>query len=434
MSLDTDVIKQVLIEQMDEAESFKSKPLVQRDLYQEAKKQLSRSWIKVVMGVRRCGKSVFCHQLLADAPYHYVNFDDERLIGLTSQDLNQVLQILLEIQPGVKVLFFDEIQNVEGWELFVNRLQRQNYQILITGSNSKMLSKELATHLTGRVVSISLEPFSFREFLRSHSFTLKAQDVFRIEKKALLLNHLETYGFFGGFPEMVLNGYHPEYLRELYDKIITRDIVYRYQIKYGKTLKELALYSFSNFGNRMTYHKVKNIFDLNSVHTVKNYFQYLEDAYLISLLKPFSYKVKEQIRLPRKLYTVDNGLSRAVNPKFTADRGAALENLVFQELIRRKKEIYYVADPKYEVDFVVKTDREVTLLIQVAYTLSNPETKNRELKSLFQASDDLKCKGLLLLTWDEDGEERQDGKTILICPVWKWLLLEPDFNRKVEFH
>ena len=421
-ALSSEAIRQVVVEQQEEIVLLRTLPLVERDKMKELLGALDANWIKVVMGIRRCGKSILCHQALKDKEYGYLNFDDERLIGLSSMDLNKMLQYLLEIKPNVKILFFDEIQNVDGWELFVNRLQRQGYNLVITGSNSKLLSKELASHLTGRYIPIELSPFSFVEFLRARQFTWSLTSLHKTQDRAILYALLNEYLKEGGFPDMVLRGYNPVYLRELYDKIISRDITYRYRIKYSKTLKEIAVYSHANLSSRLTFHKLKNIFDINSIHTVKNYCQYLAEAYLLFLVNVFSYKFKEQVKQPRKIYTIDNGLTSAISPKFSQDRGAALENLVFQELHRRKTEISYYGASDGEIDFVILKNRKVTELLQVAFSMEDPSTRQREINSLIKGSKDLNCKKLTILTWEEEGTEKINGLQIEIVPIWKWLL------------
>lgn len=425
MSLAPDVLRQIIREQLDEVDSFTTLPLVARDQLATAQKMLAKPWIKVVLGVRRSGKSSFCHQLLRGQVYGYLNFDDERLLGIKGEDLNHLLQLVLETRPGAKFLFFDEIQNVPGWELFVNRLHRQGYNLVITGSNSKLLGKELATHLTGRHVSMELHPFSFAEFLRAREFSWRETDFGRSEKRAAFVAHLTAYVQCGGFPEMVTHGYDPHYLRALYDKIISRDIVDRYAVKYTRTLKEVALYAFSNQAGRVTFHKIRKAFELKSVHTVKNYVQYLEDVYLLSLVPAFSFKVKEQLTQARKLYTIDNGMSRAISPKFMENRGASLENLVHQELRRRGAECYYWAAPDTEVDFALREGRELAQLIQVCFTLHDPDTRKREMKALIKASEATGCRDLLILTWDEVGEEQVGKLHIRIEPIWRWMLGRP---------
>lgn len=421
-ALSYDALRQVVAEQQEEITRFRNLPLLERDKMKEIFHVIDTDWVKVIMGIRRCGKSILGHQVLKDKSYGYLNFDDERLIGLSAADLNKMLQFLLEINSQVRILFFDEIQNVEGWELFVNRLQRQGYNIFITGSNSKLLSKELATHLTGRYIPIELFPFSFSEFLRAKNFKWTSISLYKTQDRALLYSLLEEYMNKGGFPDMVLQEYNPLYLQELYDKIISRDITYRYRVKYSRTLKEIAIYSHANLGSRLTFHKLKNIFEINSIHTVKNYYQYLMDAYLVFLLNSFSFKYKEQIKQPRKIYTIDNGLSAAISPKFTQDRGAALENLVFQELSRRGSNFAYYSTSDFEVDFVIHQQKQVTSLIQVALTLEDPLTRKREIKALTKAAEHLNCRNLTILTWEEESVEETAVGKIDIIPVWKWLL------------
>lgn len=416
-------LRLVVAEQQDEILRFRQQNLIERSKTKEILEVLNKNWIKVIIGIRRCGKSVIAHQALKNKEYGYLNFDDERFIGLSVKDLNKMLQFLLELNPQVKILFFDEIQNVEGWELFVNRLQRQGYNLVITGSNSKLLSKELATHLTGRYICIELMPFSFKEFLHARKFQWSSKNVYTTQEKAALYFFLNEYIEQGGFPDMVLGGYNANYLRELYDKIISRDITYRYQVKYTLTLKEMALYSHANLGRRLTFHKIKNIFEISSVHTVKNYFQYLIDAYLLFLLNAFSYKYKEQVRFPRKSYSIDNGLSSAISPKFTQDRGMALENLVFQELHRRGEIFSYYAGSDFEIDFVLHSEKKVTSLLQVALSLEDPTTRKREIKALLKAAQDLKCKNLTIVTWEEENHEEVEGYEIKIIPIWKWILI-----------
>ncbi len=417
-----DTWRQVVIEQQDEIIRFQEQRYVERDQLQDLLTFLHKNWIKVITGIRRCGKSILAHQALQGTVYGYINFDDERLIGLRAKDLNKLFQFVLEIKPNAKFFFFDEIQNVPGWELFANRLQRQGYNLIITGSNSKLLSKELATHLTGRHISIELMPFSFPEFLKAKNFEWTHISLHKTHQQALLYSLLTEYLEQGGFPEMVVGGYNGDYLRELYDKIIARDITYRYHIKYSNTLKEIAIYCHNSLSSRMTFHKMKNNFEISSIHTVKNYFQYLQDAYLLFLLAVFSFKPKEQVKYPRKLYTIDNGLSAAINPSFAKNRGVALENLVFQELYRRKSDFSYYATPDLEVDFVVYQNRQVSTLIQVAWSIEDAQTKQRELKALLKAAPSLKCNNLSIITWEEEGIEKIDGYTVAILPVWKWLL------------
>jgi predicted AAA+ superfamily ATPase len=423
--LSDDALRQVLLDQREE---LKSPPpvgkWVPRTQERALRQALPRPLIKVIMGVRRSGKSVLARLALAGHEFAYVNFDDERLAWLKTEDLQRVEKLSAALWPASKLWLLDEIQNVSGWELFVNRLQRAGHNLVVTGSNSKLLSRELATHLTGRYVAIELFPFSFREFLTARGDSLHGSAV-STRERAALEERLREYGEVGGFPEMVLSGSSAEYLRELHDKIVTRDIAARYRVRQPRTLKELSLYCFSNPATSLTHNSVKKTFDLKSVHTAGNYVQYLEEAYLILLARPFAFKFREQVRQARKVYTVDNGLTRALSTKVSQDRGALLENLVFQELRRRDADAYCLKQADYEVDFLIREDRRVAQLIQVCAAPDSPETVAREYGALHQAAKVTGCRELLLLT--PDGAVPSDrwipeGPKVRVEALWKWLL------------
>lgn len=416
------LIKQILLEQKEEIAGLFQEHIVERTCGRTAKKMIESDMVKVIMGVRRCGKSILAHQSMRPKEYGYVNFDDERLVGARKEDLNTFLEVLQEITPGLKYLLLDEAQNIDGWELFVNRLKRSRYAVTVTGSNAKLLSKDLATHLTGRHFSIELYPFSFIEFLSYKNVAVSEKDLYLTEKRALINRLLDEYLLDGGFPEIFHLEAKQQYLRELFDKIITRDIVLRYKIKHVRTLKEVALYAISNFGSRITYNKIKNIFDIKSVHTAKNYLSYLEETYLVFQLEPFSFKFKEQIKQPRKVYCVDTGLISALVPKTTIDYGKIMENAVFLDLKRRENEVFYYSDPACEVDFLVREGTKIVELIQVCRSLKNEETRKREVGALLKASHALKCSHLRIITADQEEEQTAGGKKIKIVPLWKWLL------------
>ena len=427
--MDKNTLKQILFEQKEEIKNILSGKIIKREVEDVARESLNSHLIKVIIGVRRSGKSVLAHKILENKKYGYVNFDDERLISVKTKDLNDLLETLLEINPDIKYLLLDEVQNVAGWELFVNRLQRKGYNIIVTGSNSQLLSKELATHLTGRHFTVELFPFSFKEFLVYKGFAFSSKDFYIAERKAQLKRMLAKYLRQGGFPELFKLKTEDQYLRDLYNKIVTRDVVERYKIKYVKTLKELALYALSNFGNRTTYHKLKNIFEIKSVHTIKNYLDYLMEAYLIFQVYPFYYKVKEQIRGSKKIYGIDNGLIRSLSFQSSPDLGRLMENVVFLELKRRKNEIYFFTDYfNNEIDFVVKERLKVKQLIQVCYDLKDDETRKREVRSLTKAAKKLKCDNLIIITNDLEEDGLVENRKIKIIPLWKWLLEKEKLN------
>jgi len=416
-------MKEILIEQREILEEkIKNTKVIERERKNEF---LESALIKVTTGVRRCGKSFFTYLILKEKPFGYANFDDERILTDKPQ---KILSALLEIYgKGMKVLFFDEIQNLEKWELFVNRLHREGYNIFLTGSNAKLLSRELATHLTGRHYSIELFPFSFREYLRATDFRENLQ----IEKgKALVKHELNNYLKTGGFPEIIVEKENPKiYLRELFRDIIEKDIILRYNIRYRRTFKEIASAIVSNTSSLISFNKIKNNFGLKSEHTAKNYIEYLKEAYLIILLDKFSVKPKEIERSPKKAYAVDTGFVNFVGFRTSENTGKLIENLVAIELLRRKSywhngwKLYYWKDyQQHEVDFVVKEGMQVKKLIQVTYASGIDEIEKREIKALLKASKQLKCKNLLCITWDYEAMEEIKEKKIKFVPLWKFLL------------
>jgi len=420
-------LRQVLLDQREELKvAPPAGKWIPRSQDQALREALHRPLIKVIMGVRRSGKSVLARLALAGQEFVYVNFDDERLASLRTEDLQRLEKAASALWPSTRLWFLDEVQNVAGWELFVNRLQRAGHNLVITGSNSKLLSRELSTHLTGRYVAIELFPFSFREFLVARGEPLPGTSV-STREKAHLEERLREYGEVGGFPEMVLSGSSAEYLRELHDKIVSRDIAARYKVRQPRTLKELSLYCFSNPATSLTHNSIKRTFDFKSVHTAGNYVHYLEEAYLILLARPFAFKFREQVRQARKVYTVDNGLTRALTTKVSQDRGALLENLVFQELRRRGVDAYGLTQPGYEVDFLIRDERQVSQLIQVCAGLDKPETVAREYGALTKAGKATRCKDLVLLTPDGAAPSEPwipSGPAVRVEAIWKWLLDE----------
>ena len=420
-----DDLRQVLLDQREELKApAPTGQWIPRTQERELREALRRPLIKVIRGVRRSGKSVLARLVLAGQEFAYVNFDDERLTWLKAEDLQRVEKAAAAIWPSARFWLLDEVQNVTGWELFVNRLHRLGHNLVVTGSNSKLLSRELATHLTGRYVAVELFPFSFGEFLSARGVAAPGKSV-PTRDRAGLEERLREYGLVGGFPEMVLSGPSGEYLRELHDKIVSRDIAARYRVKHPRTLKELSLYCFSNPATSITYNRVQRAFGLRSVHTAEKYVHFLEEAYLILLARPFSLTFTEQVRKPQKIYTIDNGLTRALTTKISQDRGALLENLVFQELRRRGSDVFTWTQPDHAVDFLIRDDRWVAQLIQVCAALDTEETIVREYRALHKAAKVTRCRDLLIVT--PDGAEPAarfvpKGPAVAVEPLWRWLL------------
>ena len=425
--IDKGTLRQVVLDQREESELLLKRCGVAREGEEALAQGLSDNLIKVITGVRRCGKSVLAHRVLRGSPYSYVNFDDERLFSMSTADLNTVLEVLIELTPDMRFVLLDEIQDIAGWELFVNRLQRQGRRVVLTGSNAHLLSRELATHLTGRHRVYEVYPYSFREYLRSRGHEVPSGATLSTRERAMLSALFADYFAVGGFPEVGQVANPRAYLQDLYDRTLTRDIAMRHGVRHIRTLKDIAFYVANNCGGKLTYQNIAAAYSLGSLHTAKNYLSYLQDAYLFFAVEAFSFKVRERTRRPRKMYGIDPALIRATAGG-ADNRGLLLENVVFLELLRRRKIVHYYADPqgKHEVDFVSRDPQTGAVeLIQVCTDLSRAETRERELRGLQHtatAFGHLPDKDLLLLTLDHRGVEQFAGRNIACLPVWEWLL------------
>jgi len=418
-------IKEVILEQKEDMEDvFKREKIVEREALPTLPKFLSHPNVLTILGARRCGKSVLSWQVLKGQRFGYITFDDERLSGLRAEDLNNVLQAFYELYgSSLENIILDEIQNVEGWELFVNRL-RMTKKVIITGSNSKLLSGELATRLTGRHIDFTLMPFSFREHLSYNDISLEAMTT---AKRAQVFKQLQSYLTYGGFPEFPKFG--KKILKTIYEDIVTKDVIRRRKIKKEDELRKVAIFLVSNFSKEFTYSSLKSITTAKHLFTISDWVHGLEEAYLILKLERFSFKLKQSYIAPKKVYCIDNGLIAAVGFLTTENIGRLMENLIAIELVRRKNywfddcELYYFKDyQQNEVDFVIKEGLNIKQLIQVTYASAKDEIEKREIKSLLKASDLLKCKDLLCITWDYEDEAKVENKKIKFLPLWKWLL------------
>jgi hypothetical protein len=359
--------------------------------------------------------------MLEGLNFAYLNFDDERLVSIS--DYDELLKAIRQIYGETKVVLFDEIQNLPKWELFINRLHRRGFNIILTGSNAYLLSRELSTHLTGRYIQFQIFPFSFLEFLRAKEFTM--DEVLELkERQGLLLSHLDGYLDKGGYPEIVVKNLDVKnYLTTLFESVLFKDIVKRYGVRYTKKLSDLARYLITNHSNEFSYTKLKNIVGFRSVHTVENYTKYLTEAFLMFSVDRFSFKLKEQMRSPKKGYAYDTGIIHAIKLKTGKDIGRLMENLVAIELMRRELEFYYYRPVNgKEVDFLIKRGSNVDELIQVCYDINDYETKKRELASLAKAGKAIGCDRLTVLTWDYKAEEKYSGESVNVLPLWRWLI------------
>ncbi len=424
--MDSNLIYKVLIDQREDLS------LAVRDEYVYRKEvdmiSLSSRLAQVVIGVRRSGKSTLCHMALqkAGVEYAYVNFDDDRLASLKVEDLNLVLESLYRVYGNdVKYMLFDEIQNVEGWHLFVNRLLRLGMHLLVTGSNAHLLSSELATHLTGRYKEIRLYPFSFEDYCHSKGLVT---DVPTTKNSALLKNALDKYLIEGGFPEMAALTDRYDYVGSLINAIITKDVMPRFHVRNGKGLKVLANHLINNFAQFVEMKDLVDNLKIGSDKTVNNYIDYLKQAFLIVSLSKFSFKSQERLR-NNKMYVIDTGmLTYRPDVLSTENLGWRLENVVYLELLRRNhplnRDIFYYRQNSRsrEVDFVISERGVVKELLQVSYDISEQKTLNRELRPFIEASNKAGCDNLTLITLSDSRIETYEGKDIHVVSATEWLL------------
>jgi len=421
VSMDRENLRSLLIEQNEEIKTRDQG--YEREVLSDIESKIDLKHILVITGPRRAGKSTLLVQMmnnyLDQDSFYYLNFDDERLIDFTVEDFNRLYELFIEEYGERDILIFDEIQNIENWEMFVTRMYENGKKLIITGSNAKMLSQELSTRLTGRYIDVELYPFSFIEFLRAKDVEIKDKDVHITEKRAVIRNLFDEYLKTGGFPENVVYD-EPEILQNLYKGIVTKDIITRHNIKKQKTFREIALHLLSNISKPFTYNSIKNNYGINSVHTAKNYVEHLEESFLMFELSRYSPSFKKQRTRPKKIYCVDTGIPHSVSFRFSEDLGRTLENAVFIELKRRGSELYYHKDKK-ECDFLVRDGTEITDAIQVTTNLKK-DNEEREVGGLIEACEKYSLEEGLILTMDEESEFEKNGKKIKVYPIWKWFL------------
>lgn len=420
--MDKEIIKQVVLEQ-ESANKYVSSD-IEREQLALIESLIPLTHAIIISGVRRCGKSTLMRQILKrhfEGEIYFVEFEDERFVNFTSQDFNLLYEILIEVYGLKHVFFFDEIQNIEGWELFVRRMHREKNKIFITGSNASLLSSELSTHLTGRHIVVELLPFSFREYLKYHLVAYSEKSFLITQEKALLKRYFNEYLKNGGMPEF-LEHKNPLVLQNVYENILYKDVIVRYEIREIKAMRELTLDLLSNIGTPLSYTNIKNKLNLGSVNTVKNYIHFLENAYLIFTLDRFSFSVSQQTLHQKKVYAIDTGLVNQIAFHFSKKQGRYLENIVYLELRRRFKEIYYYkTEDNLEVDFLVRKGSKIILLIQVTENLKDSKTREREYKALIKAKSELQVENAIILTQEEEPTDREFPE-IEVAPIYQWLL------------
>jgi len=421
-----------MIRKEDVVDYFKEYESLRLDIFQrELKVPLDSDFIISIIGPRRAGKTYFLlslYQKVEDGVY--LDLEDTRLMDISFREIRGVIRIFIELYgKSPKYLFFDEIQNIPKWENIVRELYDiKKYKIFITGSSSKLLSKEIATQLRGRTLSFILLPFSFREFLGFQGFRI--DKYLTKDEEARIKNLLRQYLEFGGFPDVIKSEEKIRILKEYSDLILFRDFIERHKIRNLDLARFLHAFIIQNFSKEITlrsiFNKVSNI--RVSKNTVYEYVSKLEDTMFFFLLRKFSKRVHVRELWPKKVYLCDTGLTKVF--RFTPDFGRLMENAVFIELLRKKNEnplieVYYLKVNDKEVDFLIKEGLNIKQLIQVTYVSNKDEIERREIRSLLKAYDLFKESNpeLLVITWDYEDILKIDNKEIKFIPLWKWLLI-----------
>ena len=414
-------MKTIVLNQRKERDELLSRPYLTRRSSQDFDTLLNSHLIKLITGPRRVGKSTQALLMLRDKNFAYLNFDSQPL--LDAWDANLVMRMLDDVYPGYDYLLLDEVQNLDAWDMWVSELYRQGKNLIITGSNAKMLSSEMATVLTGKYLQVEMLPFSLEELFDWNKLDLhhlmSEQDA---ECKVLTDDYLRN----GGYPEVVaLRQLVRSYLDTLFDSIVWKDVAKRHNVRNITDLNNLAVYLVSNFCNPLSANELSEELGLSSVNTTKKYMDYLHEPYLFYYLSRYNNKLKLMKKAPRKVYVVDNGFVAAKAFSVTENLGRLLENQVFIELVRRgydteKTMFYYRSRNDKEVDFVLRQGAHIERLVQVCYDMNSPKTEKREVDAIVECAGELKCDNLTIVTYDDERTIEKDGYKINVVPIAKF--------------
>ena len=413
-----ELLKQIIFEQQDNCRHL-MQDAIPRHIEEE---WLTTSEILIITGVRRCGKSVLLQQLrdkLEEKDFFF-NFDDERLVNFKLEDFATLQECFFELFGEQHTYYFDEIQNITGWETFVRRLYNEGNKVVVTGSNARMLSKEMGTHLTGRYISVEVCAFAFAEYLQLEHIEPSQKDFYLMASRSKLLSHFRDFLARGGFPKYLQTD-SVSYLSSLYESIIFRDVMARNGLTNDKEIKELAFYLASNATKRVTYNSLGKIVGIRHPETIKNYLEYIQQTYMIFQLLKYAPSVKTQMLSPKKVYFIDNAIISRMGFNVTDNNGVKLENAVFIELLRRGYDLFYHADKK-ECDFVVREGVRITQAYQVTVKMDDEKTRKREIEGLQEAMEIYDLSEGYIITLNEKEELTVDGKTVHIIPAWEWML------------
>lgn len=411
-------MKNTILKQKAERDKLLGMEYLERVANGMASSYLPSKLIKLVTGPRRAGKSSLAVQMLKGKKFAYLNFDDNTLLNGFSENI--VEDLLDEIYPNYEYLLLDEVQNLRGWSLWVEKLYRRGVNLIITGSNANLLSDDIAAVLSGRFLEIRIYPFSASEY-REHVTGTGNESLTDYAVYERYLNY-------GGYPEVALTPQVTQgYLSSLYDSTIVKDIVMRYNIRKVDELYSIANWLLANFTNAFSASSLAGELDMKSVTTVQKYCRFLSNTYLFQFLPRFNNKFKLMNKADRKCYVIDTGFISARAFELSANRGRLLENMIFTELLKRgydlkKNELfYYRSRNEKEVDFVYRKGIATQGLIQVCYDMSGKGTRKREISSLIECADELRNKNLQIVTWNQDEIIEQDGYTIKVISIGNWL-------------
>ena len=411
-------MKTIILNQRKERDELMSRPYLMRRNNQDVNLLLNSHLIKLITGPRRVGKSTQALLMLRDKNFAYLNFDNYSLLDAWDADI--VMRMLDDVYPGYEYILLDEVQNLDAWDLWVSELYRKRKNLVITGSNARMLSSEMATVLTGKYLQVEMLPFSLEEFFDWNKFDLHSvKPEQKTDSQVLMDDYLRN----GGYPEVVASRQLTRsYLDTLFDSIIWKDVAKRHNVRNVTDLNNLAMYLVSNFCNPVSANELTTELGFSSVNTTKKYMDYLHEPYIFYYLSRYNNKLKLMKKAPRKVYVVDNGFVASKAFSLSDNLGRLLENQVFIELIRRgydveKTMFYYRSRNDKEVDFVLRKGTSIERLVQVCYDMSSPKTEKREVDSIIECAGELKCSNLVIVTYNDKRTIEKDGYKIDVLPI-----------------
>ncbi|MCD4736325.1 MAG: ATP-binding protein [Bacteroidales bacterium] len=375
---------------------------ISRDIHTAIADDLDSPFINIISGIRRCGKSTLVQhirQMNVEKDY-FINFDDNRLTNFTVNDFEKLYEAFLELYKQEHTFYFGEIQNIACWERFVRRLYDEGNKIIITGSNAMMLSKEMGTHLTGRNIKTELFPFSFAEYLRFKKIEIDKNTFYSGLKTATVKKAYGEYISTGGFPEFMKTG-NLNYLQNIYENILYKDVIVRHKIRNEKTIAELSHFLMSNIAREFSFTSLRKILGLANAVTVKEYIGYLENSYLLFSINKFDYSIRKQLVNKKKVYAIDIALADSISFEFSENTGRKLENMVFLQLKRLGFEIFYHRR-KHECDFILRKKGRTINAIQVTRSLESQKVREREINGLTEAMNEHKLSNARIISFDEE--------------------------------